>query len=109
MRKYFHRIDLLENKASNELAKPNWKRKLSAFADIAPISSASAELEGLGFGHVLSEELYRFKTRFHKQITRNLRIFFEGKIYAIKRVVDPDSRRRYLDIYALLINNEDES
>jgi len=102
--KLVHKIIFLENKANNAIEEERWEEVTQSFAEIKPVcDNGFISLEGVAFGNVITEEYFIFKTRFVKNIKREMRISFHGRIFEIKRIIDEDERGRLLNIIGLEI------
>lgn len=109
MNKFTHRIDFLQNMATHSIEEGIWKLVFHSYADIVPICEAKAgEIAGLGFGNVISEEFFLFRTRFYPKINKTQRIIFDNEIYEIKRIVNLRDSRRSLNIVAFKIGRQNE-
>lgn len=107
MIKFTHRINFLKNLSVHAIENDNWQLMFHSYADIMPICEARAgEVAGLSFGNVISEELFLFRTRFHPDINKNLRISFDNDIYEIKRIVKLRDNQRSTNIIAFKIGEE---
>lgn len=95
----------MENMAQNDIEADKWSEILEAYAEIKAISSLSiAEISGLSFGQVINQEYFLFYTRMNSQISKSMRILFQGNLYEIKRVSEEHSRSKMMNIIALKIS-----
>ena len=102
--KLVHKIIFLENKIDNAIEEECWEEVQQSFAEIKPVcDNRFIYLEGISFGNVITEEYFLFKTRFIKDIKREMRISFRKRIFEIKRIIDEDERGRILNIIGLEI------
>ena len=107
MNRFTYPITFLENLAAHEIEDDQWKNIAYSYADVVPICEASAkEITGLGFGHVLTEEYYLFRVRFHPAINKKQRISFDGEFYEIKRIVKMRNNQRASNIVAFKIGEQ---
>lgn len=99
-----HQIIFLENSGQNELDPEKWNQKLVTFAEIKYIYDNSArQLEGISFGHVITEEFAVFSIRFTPEIHSKMRILFKNRHFEIKRIVNINEMNRITQIIALEI------
>ena len=104
--KLLHKIIFLQNLNSNDLEEPRWSEVLETYAEIKALHSLSvSELEGINFGQVLNQEYFIFYVRFNSNISENMRIMFQGRLYEIKRIVEEYSRSRIIQIIGLRLTN----
>ena len=103
--KLSHRIRLLENMAVSPIETDNWQEQSIVFAEVKPIvDNKFIALEGLDFGHLISEEYYIFTIRFIDHMHIAMRIKMDDKEFSIKRIINIDHKSRLLKIIALTIN-----
>lgn len=99
-----HKITFLKNTASTDFADSNWEESHISFAEIKPICDKMfSSIEGISFGDVITAEYFLFKTRFAKNIDKNMRINFRDRVFEIKRIINEDEKSRMLNIIALEI------
>lgn len=99
-----HQIIFIENIALTEIEQDNWQRKFETFAEIKPITDNSFEsLEGLNFGHIITQGFFLFKIRFIAGITNKMRILFKNRQFEIKRIINIGEQDRVIQIIALEI------
>jgi SPP1 family predicted phage head-tail adaptor len=103
-KKMIHRIILLENKSKTQIEKEDWNEMFYTFAEIKPASENKFQsLEGISFGHVITEELFLFNIRFDKRLHAKMRIKFQDRIFEIKRIINFMEKNIILQIIALEI------
>ena len=99
-----HKITFVENITQSNIKKPNWRKCRTSFAEIKPVcDNRVLFLEGLKFGNIMSEKYFIFKIRLLRDINSTMRIYFQKRIFEIKRMIDQDERGRVLNIIALEI------
>src|SRR4051812_22068561 len=97
-----HKVTFLENVANFETEELVWKEKIHTFAEIKAIcDNKFLEMEGVSFGHLITEAYFNFTVRYIKGITVDMRILFHGRNFDIKRIIDIDEKRRMFRIIAL--------
>lgn len=105
IRAFPYRVEFLQNSANTDIEKGEWNGVFYAYCAVVPLCQAGIkELEGINFGHVLTEELYLFRTQQNAEIKRFLRIHFQEEIYEIKRLVKDYDFSGLLNIIALRID-----
>ena len=103
--KLIHRIVFLENVANPEIESDSWQEKMAAFAEIRPITdNRFLAIEGVEFGHLITESYYAFTLRFILGLHINMRIFFAKRQFDIKRIINIDEKNIILKIIALEIS-----
>lgn len=101
MIRFTYRIEFLQNMSEDAVQQEDWQRIFHSYADVLPICEAKAgEIAGINFGHVIGEELFLFRTRFHPNINNRQRILFDNELYEIKRIVKIRNNQRSLNIVA---------
>lgn len=99
-----HQIRILENFSISEIEEPKWQEKFTSYAEIRPINdNRFTTLEGINFGHVMTEGYYVFKIRFIKGITTKMLISFKNRRFEIKRIINIAERSKFLNIIGLEI------
>ncbi len=99
-----HQIKILENFSVSEIEEEKWQEKFTSYAEIRPISdNRFTMLEGLNFGHVITEGYYAFKIRYIKGITTKMLISFKNRRFEIKRIINMSERSKFLNIIGLEI------
>jgi hypothetical protein len=97
-----HQIIFLENKTVNPIDLEDWQEKLRTFAEITPVSESSfSALEGLNFGHMITESYFLFRIRFLQGISTKQKIIFKKRNFEIKRIINQNEQDRVLLIIAL--------
>ena len=100
--KLIHKIIFLKNLAKNEISEAKWEEFQVSFAEAKPVcDNKFISLEGLAFGNVITEEYFLFRTRFIKNINKEMRISFYGKLFEIKRIINEEEKGRMLSIIGL--------
>jgi len=100
--RFAHRISLLKNTAKTELDEIKWEEFAVCFAEVRPVcDNKYVSMEGLSFGNVITEEYFHFRTRYIKNITKEMRISFNKRIFEIKRIINHQEKNRMLSIIAL--------
>ena len=100
--KLIHRIVFLVNRAPNAIADPVWEEFCVSFAEVKPIcDNRFVSLEGVDFGNLITEEYFLFKTRFIKNLNKEMRKIFHDRNFEIKLIIDQDEKGRMLNIVAL--------
>ena len=95
---------MLENYNRSQLQSPKWREVFKAYAYISTYSpSLLSQLEGLNFGHVISEEYIIFTIRFHSGLKQDMRIAFQEKFFEIKRIINQDMQNQVQKIITLEI------
>lgn len=103
--KLIHKVTFLENVANFETEELVWKEKIHTFAEIKAIcDNKFLEMEGVSFGHLITEAYFHFTIRYIRGINPDMRILFHGRNFDIKRIIDIEERGRVLSIIALEIN-----
>lgn len=101
-----HKVYFLKNIQHDESEEEKWVEVMYAFAEVNPIcDSRPIAIEGLQFGHVISEDYYLFKVRYLDGLNINMRIKFKGRMFEIKRILNIKERSKILHIIALQIHN----
>ena len=99
-----HRIELLKNQTESAIEAANWQMQRSIFANVNQLcDNKFISLENINFGDVISEEYYLFRIRFTEQVTSDMRIKFNDKIFEIKRIINKNFANKILLIIALEI------
>ncbi len=99
-----HKIILLENKNLSSIEQPEWQEVFEVFANVNSYSSGIlSQIEGVSFGHVLSEEYMIFTIRFHSKIRKNMRIKFRDSFFEIKRIINDEMKNKIQKIISLEI------
>lgn len=99
-----HEIIFLKNFANSETASETWEEKTKTFAQIIAISENNfGVIEGVSFGHVITEGYFVFITRFIESITIRMRISFNNRIFEIKRIINNKEQNRMLKIITMEI------
>jgi head-tail adaptor len=99
-----HRIIFLENTSNPEIEEPAWREKVKTFAEIKAIcDNKFLEMEGVKFGHMITEGYFHFIVRYLRDINTNMRILFAERSFDIKRIIDVREERKILKIIALEI------
>ncbi|RTK92291.1 MAG: head-tail adaptor protein [Rickettsiales bacterium] len=99
-----HKIHFLTNNEFSEIKTANWQNTIEVFAEVQPVcDNRFISLENMQFGTVITEEYFLFTVRFIKEINKDMRIDFYGKIYEIKRIINENQRNKILKIIALEI------
>lgn len=99
-----HKIQFLVNNEISEIKTADWQNTIEAFAEVQPVcDNRFISLENIQFGAVIAEEYFLFTVRFIKEINKDMRINFYGKIYEIKRIINENQRNKILKIIALEI------
>ena len=97
-----HQIIVLENKTVNLVDLEDWQEKFTVFAEITQASENSfSALEGLNFGHIITEAYFIFKIRFMEGINTKQKILFKNRNFEIKRIINDSELNRILIIIAL--------
>jgi head-tail adaptor len=79
----------------------------SAFAEISPITDTSVkEFDEISFGHLLTEEYFLITTRYLRNLNSSMRIRFNDRIFAIKRIINPYELNHILKIIAQELTEE---
>ncbi len=100
--RFAHRISVLKNVAEDELADAEWEEFAVCFAEVQPVcDNKYVSLEGISFGDVITEEYFHFRTRYIKNITKEMRISFHERTFEIKRIINHQEKDRMLSIIAL--------
>ena len=95
------KIIIKKNIIQNELEKAVWEDVITCFANVENLLEMNLKnVEGLDYGHVISEELYLFTIRYSNLLQCGMRIIFEDQIYEIKRINDVAFKKRYNQIIA---------
>lgn len=101
-----HKVFFLQNVQNNESEDEKWEEVIEAFAEVNPIcDNRFIAIEGLQFGHVISEDYYLFKIRYTENLDINMRIKFKDRIFEIKRILNIRERCKMLHIIALQIRD----
>jgi len=96
-----HNITFLENLAESASEDQDWREKYNCFAEISPLTDCKyISIEGMSFGNLITEEYYLFKIRYIEGVSKNSRISFRNKLYAIKRIINIKERDKILNIIA---------
>ncbi len=104
VKNFNHKIIILENYSNSELEREIWREKYSLYAEIISIGDNKFEIiEGLKFGHVMTEGYFIFKTRFTENITNKMRILFKNRLFEIKRITNIGERSKLMKILGLEI------
>ncbi len=99
-----HPITLLNNITANELEVQQWQEVATTFAEIKAVCDTKFEtLEGLNFGHLITEALFIFRIRFIPNLNNKMRILFKDRLFEIKRIINIAEQDRVLQIIALEI------
>ena len=100
--RFAHKISVLKNVAEDELADAEWEEFAVCFAEVQPVcDNKYVSLEGISFGDVITEEYFHFRTRYIKNITKEMRISFHERTFEIKRIINHQEKDRMLSIIAL--------
>lgn len=100
--RFSHKISILKNTAKTELDEIKWEEFAMCFAEVQPVcDNKYVSIEGLSFGDVITEEYFHFRTRYIKNITKEMRISFHKRIFEIKRIINYQEKDRMLSIIAL--------
>jgi SPP1 family predicted phage head-tail adaptor len=100
-----HKVTFLENVANFETEELVWREKIHTFAEIKAVcDNKFLEMEGVSFGHLITEGYFTFTVRYIRGITADMRILFHGRNFDIKRIIDIEEKARVLSIIALEIN-----
>ena len=103
-KEFMHQIQFIENLSKSDVQDAQWVCKYLAYASVKSLyENSHALLEGLKFGHVMSENLFLFRMRFVFGVTTKMRIAFGAKQYEIKKLVNLGHKNRILQIIALEI------
>ena len=101
-----HKIHFLQNMQHDEAEKEQWEEVGEAFAEVNPIcDNRFIAIEGLQFGHVISEDYYLFKIRYLDGLDINMRVKFKDRMFEIKRILNIKERSKILHIIALQIHD----
>ncbi|MGI4775417.1 MAG: head-tail adaptor protein [Janthinobacterium lividum] len=99
-----HEITFSKNLATNDIAPEVWQDTSKTFAEIIAISENKFEsIEGLNFGHIITEGFFLFITRFIEGINIKMRIIFKARTFEIKRIINIKEQGRLLKIIAMEI------
>ncbi len=97
-----HLITILENKTVNPVDLEDWQEKFLVFAEIIPVSENNfSTLEGLNFGHMITEAYFIFKIRFTEGINIKQKILFKNRNFDIKRIINDGELNRTMTVIAL--------
>jgi SPP1 family predicted phage head-tail adaptor len=97
-----HQITFFENKTVNPVDLDNWQEKLKTFAEITPVSESNfSMLEGLNFGHMITEAYFIFRIRFIDNVNAKQKIVFKDRNFDIKRIININEQNRVLMVIAL--------
>lgn len=100
--RFAHKISVLKNVAESELDEVEWEEFTVCFAEVQPVcDNKYVSIEGVSFGDVITEEYFHFRTRYIKNITKEMRISFHERIFEIKRIINHQEKDRMLSIIAL--------
>jgi SPP1 family predicted phage head-tail adaptor len=90
-----HRVKLLEPVESDDGAggrTVTWNVRDTAWAEVVPVRGDERE-----WGEAKTPEtLYRVTLRHRADLTREMRLGFDGRVLEIRALADPDGRRRWL-------------
>ncbi len=102
-----HKVELIYNATEDDYTAENWVKIQDIYAEIIAISEANIkELDGINFGHVMSEEYYLFTTRYIETINYKMRLKFGNRIFVIKRIINPYEFNHLLKIIVLEITEK---
>lgn len=97
-----HQIAFLENLATTEIEKERWQQATVTFAEIKPICDNKFEaIDGLSFGHIMTQGFFLFKIRFILGINNKMRILFKERQFEIKRIINIGEQNRFMQIIGL--------
>jgi head-tail adaptor len=83
----------------NILPDGSWEEVCHSFAEISPIAETSIrEFDQINFGHLLSEEYFIITTRYLRNLNNLMRIRFNQRVFAIKRIINPYELNHVLKI-----------
>lgn len=100
--RFAHKISVLKNIAKTELDEVKWEEFAVCFAEVLPVcDNKYISMEGVAFGDVITEEYFHFRTRYIKNITKEMRISFHERTFEIKRIINHQEKDRMLSIIAL--------
>lgn len=100
--RFAHKISVLKNTAETELDEVKWEEFAVCFAEVQPVcDNKYISMEGIAFGDVITEEYFHFRTRYIKDITKEMRISFHKRTFEIKRIINHQEKDRMLSIIAL--------
>ena len=90
-----HRVSLLEPVESDDGAggrTVTWNERDTVWAEVVPMRGDERE-----WAEALTAETgYRVTLRYRGDLTRDMRIGFDGGVLEIRSLADPDGRRRWL-------------
>lgn len=96
-----HHVEFLEQSSASALEDEQWQCRLACAVEIVPICGMKPHIvEDFGFGHLVTEKLFVIHARFHPEIHDKMRIYYERRVFTIKRVINVNERSRYLYIIA---------
>ena len=100
--RFAHKISVLKNTAETELDEAKWEVFAVCFAEVQPVcDNRYVPMEGVAFGDVITEEYFHFRTRYIKNITKEMRMSFHERTFEIKRIINHQEKDRMLSIIAL--------
>lgn len=102
--RFAHKITIIKNSAETELDEVKWEEFAVCFAEVQPVcDNKYVFMEGVSFGDVITEEYFHFRTRFIKNITKEMRLLFHKRVFEIKRIINHQEKDRMLSIIAIEI------
>ena len=91
-----HPIEFLANKKKSPVDEDIWEICYSTFADISHLNPNHLGLvENFNFGHLITTSLFIATIRWSNEITMNMRVKFDSKIFEIKKIIDDFDNKKF--------------
>lgn len=101
---YRHRIKFLKKtytRDSEGMTVETWQDVATVWASYEPISGR----EYFAAAAVNAENTARFRIRYYKDISPDMRVLFDGRTFDIKSVIDVQGRRREMELMCQELTN----
>lgn len=92
-----HYVEFWENISESELAAENWVKQHECFVELTPIYDTKPHsIEDFSFGHLVTEKYYSISARFNPDLHDKMRIHYNDRVFAVKRIINVKERSRYM-------------